>query len=90
MTMTSGEDAALVVRLRNELVHFKPKSLGGDIKHRLTRQLRGKFPDKCLGYDCAKWATTSAIKFADEFFATIDVEPNYQRIEFKPEADEEK
>jgi len=92
------QDAAFVVKLRNELVHFKPQSLGGDVEHKLARQLRGKFPenrlmdgsgnpwfpDKCLGHGCAEWAVTSVSNLADEFFATINVEPNYQRIEFKP------
>ena len=96
------QDVTLVVRLRNELVHFKPKSLGGDVEHKLARQLRGKFaenklmdgsgnpwfPDKCLGHGCAQWAVASVTNFADQFFAAIDVEPNYQRIEFDPVPEE--
>jgi hypothetical protein len=92
------QDAAIVVTLRNELVHFKPQSLGGDVEHKLARRLRGKFPenrlmdgsgnpwfpDKCLGHGCAEWAVNSIVRFADEFFAKINVEPNYRRIEFNP------
>ena len=32
------------------------------------------FPEKCLGYGCAKWATESVIDFANEFFTRMDVE----------------
>jgi hypothetical protein len=92
------QDAALVVKLRNELVHYKPKSLGGDAPHTLSRQLGGKFddnalmsgsgnpwfPDKCLGHGCAEWSVRSVIAFADEFFGRIGVQPNYQRVQFQP------
>ncbi len=96
------QDASLVVKLRNELVHYKPKSLGGAVEHQLARQLRGKFndnrlmsassnpwfPGKCLGHGCAAWASRSVEAFADEFFARIGVAPNYQRVQFQPSPDE--
>jgi hypothetical protein len=53
-------------------------------RRRLEKSLKGKFPinpliakgnpfwpDKCLGYGCAKWAVESAVKFADEFFSRM-------------------
>lgn len=90
--------AQLVVRLRNALVHYKPKSLGGGVEHDLAKELAEKFmdnglmngsgnpwfPNKCLGHGCAEWAVRSATVFADEFFRRIGVKPNYQRVEFKP------
>lgn len=96
------QDASLVVKLRNELVHYKPRSLGGKDEHRLVRQLSGKFddnplmsgsgnpwfPDKCLGYGCADWSVRSVIAFADDFFDRIGVKPNYQGVPFKPSPDE--
>jgi len=96
------QDASLVVRLRNELVHYKPSSLGGETKHTLARQLGGKFadntlmrgsgnpwfPDKCLGHGCADWSVRAVAALADEFFGRIDVEPNYQRVKFQPPSDE--
>jgi len=96
------QDAALLVRLRNELVHYKPKSLGGDAEHTLARQLAGKFndnalmsgsgnpwfPDKCLGHGCAEWSIRSAAAFANEFFGQIRVQANYQRVQFQPSPDE--
>lgn len=92
------QDAALLVRLRNALVHFKPETLGADDPHRLSMQLRGKFqenplmhgsgnpffPDKCLGSGCALWAVASARCFADGFFERLGVRPHYQRITFAP------
>jgi len=89
------QDASLVEKLRNELVHYKPKSLGGDLVHRLEKSLKEAvfienklmagsanafFPDKCLGEGCAKWAVDSSRKFADEFFRRIGIEPSYQRL----------
>ena len=96
------QDAALVVSLRNVLVHYKPKTLGGYDQHDLVTKLKEKFPengliretmdpwfpDKCLGYGCAKWAHTSVKEFADEFFERIGVLPNYQRVQFEPPPDE--
>ena len=32
------------------------------------------FPEKCLGYGCAKWATESILAFATEFFRRMDLE----------------
>jgi|CXWL01.1.fsa_nt_gi hypothetical protein len=91
-------DAKLVAQLRNVLVHYKPKSLGGGVEHDLAKELAGKFmdnrlmngsgnpwfPDKCLGHGCAEWAVHSITMFADEFFRQIGTEPNYQRIQFTP------
>ena len=31
------------------------------------------FPDRCLGYGCAKWAIVSARAFADEFYNRMGV-----------------
>lgn len=96
------QDIALVVKLRNELIHYKPKSLSNKVEHKLAAQLKGKFqdnqlmknsgnpwfPGKCLGYGCASWATDSANLFADEFFSRIEVVPNYQRVQFQPSPDD--
>lgn len=90
------QDVDLVVKLRNELMHYKPNSYGGGIQSRLTAQLRGKFsenplmngsgnpyfPDKCLGSSCADWAVSSVKNFANEFFQRLDISPNYQRVTF--------
>ncbi len=39
-----AQDAALLVRLRNALVHFKPENIATDEEHELEKRLRGKFP----------------------------------------------
>jgi hypothetical protein len=31
------------------------------------------FPNKCLGHGCAKWAVTSVVGFAEEFFAKMGI-----------------
>jgi hypothetical protein len=90
------QDAELVIRLRNELMHYKPETLGGGAQHKLVRRLPNKFPDnplmlgsanpyfpdKCLGSGCAKWAVQSTKGFADEFFQRIGMCPNYLRAKF--------
>lgn len=87
-------DVNLAIELRNQLVHFKPKTFGGGKTHNLADKLRGKFelnrlmsspsnqffPDRCLGKGCAEWVLKSCISLADEFFEKIHVTPNYQQL----------
>jgi hypothetical protein len=97
---SSGEqpyqDADLTIKLRNELMHYKTSTYGGEIQHRLVKHLPGKFaesplmkgsgnphfPDKCLGSPCANWAVRSVKKLADDFFEKLDISPNYKRVKF--------
>jgi hypothetical protein len=89
------QDVALVVRLRNALMHYKPESYGGDIQHELSQKLRNKFaenplagpedldfPDKYLGSPCAAWAISATKNLACQFFQKLGVSPNYQRVKF--------
>jgi len=92
------QEATLLVRLRNALVHFRPETLGLDSPHKLTSALCTKFPtnrlmkgsanpyfpDHCLGTGCAGWAVGAAENLADEFFSRLEIEPNYQRVDFGP------
>lgn len=85
---------ALVIRLRNALVHFLPETSAGTDVATLERQLSSKFvenplmagvgnpffPDKCLGSPCALWATSASKAFVDEVFLRLRMVPNYQRI----------
>ena len=89
------QDAALVVRLRNALAHFKPENIATDEEHELEKRLRGKFednqlmagsgnpwwPSHGLGHGCCAWAVGSAIDLADRVCSEIGVTPNYARIE---------
>jgi hypothetical protein len=84
------QDAALLVRLRNYLVHYKPEGVSVDLPHKLGEALAGKFrgsalmrgagnpwfPDHALGAGCATWAWRSARAFADEFSARMDIKFN--------------
>jgi hypothetical protein len=93
---TPYQEAALLLRLRNALIHYTPESLAEDDPHRLGDALKSRFnenalmassgnpyvPDKCLGAGCARWAFTSARAFADAFFARIGMTPNYQSSGF--------
>lgn len=90
------QDMDLVIKIRNDLVHYKPKSLCVNSTHTLESKLKGKFqenklmsgagnncyPDKYFGCGCSNWATQSAKKFADDFFAKIEITPNYQQVKW--------
>ena len=66
----SFQNAQLLIRLRNYLIHYKPEWIGTSESHKLGEQLQQRdfqpnslsvgsanpyFPDKCLGYGCANW-----------------------------------
>jgi hypothetical protein len=90
-----AQDAALLVRLRNALMHFKPEDIAADEVHELERRLRGKFADNRLmegagnpwwpgyglGYGCSEWAARSARALADRVLDQVGINPNYRRIE---------
>jgi hypothetical protein len=90
------QDADLAIKIRNELMHYKPQSYGGNIQHGFISKLAGKFsnnplmngsdnpyfPDKCLGSSCADWAVSSTEAFSNEFFTRLSIIPNYQRVIF--------
>jgi hypothetical protein len=94
------QDAQVLVRLRNDLIHFKPASLSSDdeltnlaseLKKRKfpgNRLMRGAgnayFPDHALGHGCAEWALAAATRLADQFSSTMNITPNYQRVTFPP------
>lgn len=89
------QDAAILVKLRNALVHYRPESVAADDAHLLERQLRSRFPENrlmeesgnpwwpshCLGYGCAEWAHRTAKALADRVVDQIGVRPNYRRNE---------
>jgi hypothetical protein len=84
-----------VLRLRNALVHYIPESVPSDKPHQFNA-LRSRFPenalmsnagnayfpDKCLGAGCANWCVTVVLAFADNFFAQLNLRPNYQVTNF--------
>jgi len=89
------QDAALVVKVRNYLTHFKPMTLDENNKHPLESKLITRFdpnkmmegsennffPDKALGVGCAEWSLKSVKNFADEFFQRMGIKPNYQVVD---------
>lgn len=89
------QDAALLIRLRNALVHFKPENIAADEAHDLEKALRGRFPDNRLmegsgnpwwpshglAHGCSEWAVRSARELADCVLDEVRINPNYRRIE---------
>jgi hypothetical protein len=82
------QDVALLVNLRNALVHFKPEWDDELRDHlRIEKQLRGKFPlnpfatdlepffpKRCLGLGCANWAVHTSEQFMTEFYRRMGTE----------------
>jgi len=62
--------------------------------NKLSKKLKGKFevskiyegtgnpffPDKCLGYGCAKWAVLNSIDFVDNFFGKIGMKSTFDHV----------
>jgi hypothetical protein len=90
-----AQDAILLVRLRNALVHFIPEDVAADETHELEKHLRGKFdanqlmegsanpwwPSHALGHGCTQWAVRAARGLADNVLNQVGITPNYRRIE---------
>lgn len=88
------QDAALVIRVRNEIAHYLPSDRAADIRYPLEA-LRGKFepnrlmggsgnawwPDHALGYGCAAWAHRSVRAFVDHVSEELGLILNYRRVE---------
>ena len=81
------QSAALVVRLRNELVHYKSR-WGAEMErntlqaalrtlgHRpppFTQPSMNFFPHLCLSADCAAWALASVVAFLEAFYLALGV-----------------
>jgi len=81
------QSAALLIRLRNELVHYKSRwgqemegskllAALSSLKHRrppFVSEYSNFFPHQCLSADCAAWAVRSAVAFIDAFYAQLDI-----------------
>ena len=86
------QDANQVLKLRNSLMHFTPEWTAADDPNKfdvLKKKFKSNalmdgagnayFPDKCLGAGSSRWAVESVRRFADDFFARINVKPNYMK-----------
>jgi hypothetical protein len=81
------QDARLLIRLRNELIHYKSQWDHEVDQRTLVRGLVAKrfsippfrrdaspiFPKQILGADCAKWASATAPKFLNIFYDHLGV-----------------
>ena len=82
------QDMAVLVKLRNELVHFKSK-WGKEMNRQkfftMLKQLRlakppfihpnsNFFPHQLLGADCAAWSVRTAVAFLNGFYERMGIE----------------
>lgn len=84
--------AALVVRLRNELIHYKSRWGAEMEKNKLLAALMALghtpaqytdpsmnfFPHRCLSADCAAWALSSVVSFLEAFYAALGVPSRFE------------
>lgn len=82
------QDAALVVKLRNEIIHYK-STTGAAVKFdKLLTAVAAKghkkppfydklgynfWPLQCLSADCAEWARRTCVEFIDEYHRLAEV-----------------
>jgi hypothetical protein len=82
-------DLALLIGLRNALVHFKPESENKAVRHRkLSDRLRNKFkpstiiegpifPNGWATHGCTDWAVKSTVTFAHNFAGQVGTIPRF-------------
>lgn len=82
-----SQSAALVVRLRNEITHYKSRwgeemsrskllSTIEALKHKpppFSDPLQNFFPHRCLSAECGGWAIQSTVAFLDEVYRLLEV-----------------
>lgn len=86
------QSASLVVRLRNEITHYKSK-WGQDMESsKLFASLKGLrhkpppfispdanfFPHQCLSAECSAWAVNSAVAFLDAVYCKLGVASRFE------------
>ena len=86
------QSAALVVRLRNELVHYKSRwgaQMESSKLYAAIESLRHKpppfthpsmnfFPHRCLSADCGAWVLSSVVSFLEHFYTALGVTSRFQ------------
>jgi hypothetical protein len=85
-------NAALLARLRNELVHYKSEWTSDTDSSKLYRSLQqlrhvpppftsaetAFFPGRCLSADCAAWALQSTVAFLESVYAALGVRSRFE------------
>lgn len=85
------QSAVLVVRLRNELIHYKSRWGTQMERNRLQAALQGLrhasppfadanmnfFPHRCLSAACATWALASVVGFLETFYIALGVSSRF-------------
>ena len=86
------QSAALMVRLRNEITHYKSRwgeemsraklMIGLEaLGHRappFAQPNQNFFPHRCLSAECGAWAVTSTVKFLDHIYAALGVPSRFE------------
>jgi hypothetical protein len=84
--------AELVVRLRNEIIHYKSRWGVEMERNRLQAAMQSLghkpaphthpsmnfFPHRCLSADCAAWALSSVVAFLEAFYVALGVPSRFE------------
>lgn len=90
------QNAQLLIKLRNEITHYKSAWTGDLLKKKFLKELEGKrhnpppfthpsqnfFPHRCLNADCGRWAISSAISFLDDVYKSLDIPNRFDSLKF--------
>jgi hypothetical protein len=90
------QDADILIGLRNDLVHYRPKAVVIFSKVEPSAVVRYKFAgkfvrnprfpsdaeyfDAYLGHGCAQWAVRTSLALTDEFFKRMRLRPWYDHL----------
>ncbi|MFR9803138.1 hypothetical protein ACL02T_12645 [Pseudonocardia sp. RS010] len=89
------DDVTYLLKLRNWLVHNKPRAVGEGSPHKIIDHVRGRFaenpllpemgkdswfPDKALSAGCAEWAVESARSFVEKFIDDLGGTRSHHRL----------
>ncbi len=90
------QDVALLIKIRNSLIHFEPEWVKDEEKQKMEKMLSSRFsdsplvektslyfPHRCLGHGCSEWAVNNSIKFSDEFCKNIGITPICETVRSK-------
>jgi hypothetical protein len=94
--MEPYQSIKVILDFRNKLTHYIPTWISHSETYKYESFLKNKFPlnnlsfetdpfypDRLLGAGFAQWVLSNCIKFADDLFYKIDIEPQYASVKLK-------
>lgn len=76
IVQSSNIDSIPITKKFNDLNFHSLESANKFLQNPLFEGGNAYFPDRCLGHGCAQWAADSSLKFVQQFYNKLGVEPN--------------